>query len=110
MDQSRSGTDQSPEERRHEERDPLRAGVTALCVELDALRPSDHEKLRVRAAVAALAAQARKADVPPERLLIVLKRLADTGGLAHLSFWHRLILSEQLVQWAIASYYQPDDR
>src|SRR5579862_6841590 len=105
MDQSRSGTDGSAQERRDEGHDAMRAGVSALCAELAALRQGDHDKLRLRTAVGALAVQARKADVPPERLLIVVKRVTDNVGLAHLNFWHRLILSEQLVQWAIASYY-----
>ncbi|HSY82716.1 MAG TPA: hypothetical protein VK807_13185 [Gemmatimonadaceae bacterium] len=97
------------DERRNVTRGALRGRVSALRADLLALRESDREAPHLRQAVAALAAQARATDVPPERLLVVLKRLTDNLALEHLGFWHRLTLGEQFVQWGIASYYQPDD-
>ena len=109
MDHASSVTDRSLDERRTEKRDAMRGRVNALHAYLLALREGDPEGPHLRNAVAALAAQARKADVPPERLLVVLKRLTDNLALAHLGPWHRLTLGERFVQWGIASYYQPDE-
>lgn len=108
MDQSYARTNRSDGERRSGTRDAIREKVSALHADLVALRDGDREA-HLRKAVCALAAQARQADVPPERLLIVLKRLTDSPGLAHLALGHRLTLGEQFVQWGIASYYQSDD-
>jgi hypothetical protein len=97
------------DERRSEKRDAMRERVSALHADLLVLREGDRDALELRKAVGALAVQARRADVPPERLLVVLKRLTDSLALAHLGLWHRLTLGERFVQWGIASYYQSDD-
>ena len=109
MEQSRSGTNRSRDERRSVKRDAMRGRVSALHADLLALGENDDGAPHLRQAVAALAAQARATDVPPERLLVVLKRLTDSLTLEHLGLWHRLTLGEQFVQWGIASYYHPDD-
>ena len=77
--------------------------------DLLALREGDREAPHLRQAVAALAVQARQTDVPPERLLVVLKRLTDNLALEHLGLWYRLTLGERFVQWGIASYYLPEN-
>ena len=97
------------DERRSEKRDAMRERVSALQADLLALREDDRETSHLRQAVGALAAQARQVGVPPERLVVVLKRLTDSRALAHLGPWHRLTLVEQFVHWGIASYYQSDD-
>lgn len=97
--------DRLTEERRSEARKAMRAGVSALCAEVSALRAGEAEVSHLRARVDALAVEARNVGVPPERLLIVLKRVTDHAALAHLGVWQRLMLTEQVVQWAITSYY-----
>jgi hypothetical protein len=97
------------EERRNKNRDAVRRRVSALHADLLAMQAGNCEPPHLRQAVAALAVQARKADVPPERLLISIKRLVDGLALEHLGLWYRLTLGERFVQWAIASYYEPDD-
>lgn len=109
MDRSRSGTDPSAEERRSETREAMRGAVSALHTDLLATREWDADAPRLQQAVAALAVQAREADVAPERLIVALKRLTDDRALAHLSFGHRRTLGERFVEWGIASYYQSDD-
>jgi len=101
------------DERRSKTREAMRGKVSALHADLLALRESDRDRdrevVQLRPAVGAVAIQARMADVPPERLLIVLKRLTDSFAVAHLRPWHRATLGERFVQWGIASYYQVDD-
>lgn len=87
----------------------MRGRVTALRADLLAIREGDREARHLQTAVSALAVEARCADVPPERLLVVLKRVTGGLALAHLGFFDRLVLSERFVQWSIASYYRSDD-
>lgn len=97
-------------ERRSTKHDAMRERVSALHDDLLALRTENHEELHVQHAVAAVAVEARDTDVPPERLLVVLKRLTDCLALEHLGFGYCLALGERVVQWGIASYYERDDR
>lgn len=96
-------------ERRSKDHDAMRGRVSALHADLLALRAGDRHASHLRKAVSALAVEARRADVPPERLLVVLKRVTRDLALAHLGSFDRLVLSERFVQWSIASYYQSDD-
>ncbi len=97
------------DKRRNVARGALRGRVSALHADFLALREGDREAPHLQQAAAALAAQARATNVPPERLLVVLKRLTDNLALEHLGFRHRVTLGERFVQWGIASYYQPED-
>jgi hypothetical protein len=83
--------------------------VSDLHAELLALRIDNREELHLQHAIAALAAQARECDVPPERMLVVIKRLTNCLALEHLGLWYCLALGERFVQWGIASYYERDN-
>lgn len=97
------------DERRSEKRCALRGRVSALYGDLLAVRRGDREAPQLRRAVNALAVEARRADVPPERLLVVLKRVTKGCALEHVGFFERIVLGERCVQWGIASYYRSDE-
>jgi hypothetical protein len=65
----------------------------------------DYRSDSIQNATIAFATVARRLDVPPETLLVLLKRAAVDDGLSGLSdFWREVIVS-RLVRWGIEGYY-----
>ena len=97
-----------PENRRRESSGRLRAQVQALAAALAlAHEGGGYDAVQLRDAVAAVARAARHDHVPPERVLVLLKRLTRAPALGHLSEWWRGILTDRFVRWGIEAYYGP---
>jgi hypothetical protein len=88
--------------RRYESAGTLRAQVEALHDALIQAREGRaYDAARLRDAVAAVARAARNEQVPPERLIVLLKRLTRDHALSHLSEWWRAVLNDRFVRWGI---------
>lgn len=63
-----------------------------------------------RTAVATCARAARAAGVPPEKLIIALKRLMREVALPEMRAWYRSVLTDRVIVWAIEAFYgiEPD--
>lgn len=48
---------------------------------------------------------ARSAGVPPERLVISLKRLTEDKELLQIRDWFRRVMTDRVIVWAIDAYY-----
>jgi hypothetical protein len=94
------------ENRRRESSSSLRAQVDALHGALVRARErEEYDSAQLRDAVAAVAKAARDEHVPPERVLVLLKRLTQDDALDHLDEWWRRVLADRSVQWGIEAYY-----
>ena len=58
-----------------------------------------------RSAVATCARGARAAGVPPEKLIIELKRLMREVALPEMRAWYRSVLTDRVIVWAIEAFY-----
>jgi hypothetical protein len=86
--------------------DGLRAQVDALDAALiQADGNSEYDTVQLRDAVASVARAARDEHVPPERLLVLLKRRTRDVVPRHLSQWRRDDLTDRFVRWGIEAYY-----
>jgi hypothetical protein len=72
---------------------------------VDAREDRDYDTARLRDAVAAVATAARAEQLPPERLVILLKGLTSDPAVRHLSYWWLRILTDRFVRWGIEAYY-----
>ncbi len=68
----------------------------------------NYESRELREAVSHFAADLHANGVPPERVLIVVKRLANDSSLTGVSDWWRSIVTDRLVRWAVEGYYRID--
>lgn len=98
-------------DRRRETSGSLRVQVDDLRHALGEAREGPNSDTRVlRDAVAVVAIGARAEHVPPERLLILIKRMTNDRVVSHLSQWWRRVLTDRCVRWGIEGYYGvPDD-
>jgi hypothetical protein len=108
-----NGNDRTPviqrERRRRESSGSLRENVEALQTELSAARSGrEYDSGRLRNAVASVAKVARQEYVPPERVLVLLKRLANDRALGQLTDYWRAVLTDRFVRWGIEAYYGMD--
>ncbi len=51
------------------------------------------------------ARDARAAGVPPEKLLVELKRLMREVALPEMRAWYRSVLTDRVIVWAIEAFY-----
>jgi hypothetical protein len=86
------------------------AAFRAQCAEI--VRSLDAAQARrnfdpgeAHAAVAACARAARVAGVPPEKLIIELKRLMREVALPEMRAWYRSVLTDRVIVWAIEAFY-----
>lgn len=82
------------------------AGIRAALAAAAATR--NYESRELRDAVSQFAADLHAESVPPERMLIAVKQLADDTSLAGVSDWWRSIVTDRLVRWAVEGYYRID--
>lgn len=82
--------------------DGIRAALAA------AATTRNYESRELRDAVSQFAAELHANGVPPERVLIVVKQLADDSSLTGVSDWWRSIVTDRLVRWAVEGYYRID--
>ena len=82
--------------------DAIRAALAA------AAATRNYESRDLREAVSQFAADLHANGVPPERMLIVVKQLADDSSLTGVSDWWRSIVIDRLVRWAVEGYYRID--
>jgi hypothetical protein len=75
---------------------------------LAAMDTRDYDRPELRGAVAAFGASARASGVPPEQMLIALKRLVADPEIQGLSDWWREVLTDRLVRWSVEGYYRID--
>ena len=68
----------------------------------------NYESRELRDAVSQFAADLHANGVPPERVLIVVKQLADDSSLTGVSDWWRSVVTDRLVRWAVEGYYRID--
>jgi len=68
----------------------------------------NYDSRELRDAVSQFAADLHAGGVPPERVLIVVKQLADESSLTGVSDWWRSIVTDRLVRWAVEGYYRID--
>jgi hypothetical protein len=68
----------------------------------------NYDSRELRDAVSQFAADLHASDLPPERVLIVVKQLADESSLTGVSDWWRSIVTDRLVRWAVEGYYRID--
>jgi hypothetical protein len=68
----------------------------------------NYESRELRDAVSQFAADLHTEGVPPERMLIAVKQLADDTSLGGVSDWWRSIVTDRLVRWAVEGYYRID--
>jgi hypothetical protein len=88
----------SRENRRQESRAHLRGCVAALREALIGVRDRwDFDTKRLRDALAAVAAVARDHEMPPERFLILVKRIMGDRAPRH---------RREIVRWSIEAYYR----
>ena len=62
-----------------------------------------------RSAVEDCARAARAADVPPEKLIIALKKLMREVALPEMRVWYRSVLTDRVIVWAIEAFYNIRD-
>lgn len=72
---------------------------------VEAREGREYDTTRLRDAVAAVAMAARAEQVPPERLIILLKDLTSDPAVHHLSYWWLRVLTDRFVRWGIEAYY-----
>jgi hypothetical protein len=82
--------------------DTIRAALAAAATN------RTYESRELRDAVSQFAADLHAHGVPPERMLIVVKQLADDNSLTGVSDWWRSIVTDRLVRWAVEGYYRID--
>lgn len=89
-----------------ESRRTLNEQVAALHEALvEAREGREYDTARLRAAVAAVAIAAREEQIPPERLIILLKGLVADPAVRHVSYWWLRVLTDRFVRWGIEAYY-----
>jgi len=94
------------ENRRRESGSSLRAQVDTLHGALvQAREGGEYDTAQLRDEVAAVATAARDEHVPPERLLVLLKRLTRDDALDRVGEWWRCVLADRFVRWGIEAYY-----
>lgn len=94
-----------PVERRLEDASELRDDVAVLVQTLRQARETRDDDV-FRLVIARFAMHARAKGLPPERLLIVIKRLTMGEALGHLPYWRRNALKDRAVRWSIQAYYR----
>jgi hypothetical protein len=100
------GTGMEHDSSHSERRRGLREHVAALHETLAAAREDrEYDTARLRAAVAAVATAARAEQIPPERLVILLKGLTSGPAVRHVSYWWLRVLTDRFVRWGIEAYY-----
>jgi hypothetical protein len=82
--------------------DAIRAALAA------AAASRNYESRDLREAVSQFASDLHANGVPPERMLITVKQLADDSSLTGVSDWWRSIVTDRLVRWAVEGYYRID--
>jgi hypothetical protein len=86
--------------------DELRPIWAALVRALRAAkRDRNYEPRSLREPTVELAIIARRYEVPPETLLVLIKRAAYDQGLDGMSDYWRELLISRLVRWSIEAYY-----
>lgn len=80
--------------------DAIRSALTA------AATTRNYDSRELRDAVSQFAADLHANGIPPERVLIVVKQLADDSSLTGVSDWWRSIVTDRLVRWAVEGYYR----
>lgn len=73
-----------------------------------ASRTRNYDAAELREAVSQFAADARSAEVPPERVLIAVKQLVDEHSPGGVSDWWRSVVTDRVVRWAVEGYYRID--
>ncbi len=68
----------------------------------------NYDSRDLRDAVLQFASDLHANGVPPERMLIAVKQLADNSTLTGVSDWWRSIVTDRLVRWAVEGYYRID--
>lgn len=68
----------------------------------------NYESRDLREAVSQFANDLHANGVPPERMLIIVKQLADDSSLTGVSDWWRSIVTDRMVRWAVEGYYRID--
>jgi hypothetical protein len=68
----------------------------------------NYDSRDLRDAVSQFASDLHANGVPPERMLIIVKQLADDSSLTGVSDWWRSIITDRLVRWAVEGYYRID--
>ena len=74
----------------------------------DAKRTGNYDNAELRDIVSQFGADARSADVPPERVLIWIKQLVDEYSRDGVSQWWRSVMTDRAVRWAVEGYYRID--
>jgi hypothetical protein len=75
---------------------------------VQASRTRNYDATELRDVVSQFAADARCADVPPERVLIAMKQLVDEHSPGGVSDWWRSVVTDRVVRWAVEGYYRID--
>jgi hypothetical protein len=89
----------------------FRAHCAEIVRSLDAAQAQrNFDTGEARTAVAVCARAARVAGVPPEKLIIELKRLMREVALPEMRAWYRSVLTDRVIVWAIEAFYgiEPD--
>jgi hypothetical protein len=73
-----------------------------------ASRTCNYDAAELREVVSQFAADARSAEVPPERMLVVVKQLVDEHSQGGVSDWWRSVVTDRAVRWAVEGYYRID--
>jgi hypothetical protein len=86
--------------------DPLRRDAAAIVAAFQRAR-ADHafEDPSLRAAVETFARTAHELEMPPERLLVALRRVVHGQALTGVNAWFRTVMSERAAAWAIDAYF-----
>jgi hypothetical protein len=90
--------------------DAFRAKCAEIVRALDAAQAKRHfDASEARAAVEECARAARAAEVPPEKLIVELKKLMRDVALPEMRTWYRSVLTDRVIVWAIEAFYNIED-
>jgi len=73
-----------------------------------AVAAHNYDGVELRDAVVQFAGESRLAGVPPERVLVAVKRVIEDDTVAGMSDWWRSIITDRFVRWAVEGYYRID--
>jgi hypothetical protein len=62
----------------------------------------------IRDIAGAIGREAKATELPPERLLVLLKELFRARELSTMGDWFRRVLTDRVIVWAIDAYYGLD--
>lgn len=87
--------------------EPLRRDAVAIVAAFQRARDRrGFESEELRTVVEGFVRAAHRLELPPERMLVLLKRVVREEALAGVNAWFRTVMTERSASWGIDAYFR----